>query len=66
MTANVPFSEDVVFESGPFSAAYSVSGDKLTTEITNKRNNFDLKFEKTFGLEAKVNYKQHHWLDATD
>ncbi len=56
----------MVFESGPFSAAYSVSGDKLTTEITNKRNNFDLKFEKTFGLEAKVNYKQHHWLDATD
>ena len=54
MTAFVPFSEDVVFEAGPFSAAFSVSGDKFTSELERRRNNFDLKFEEKFGLEARV------------
>ena len=43
-----------MFEAGPFSAAFSVSGDKFTSELSKRRNDFDAKFEEKFGLEAKA------------
>jgi len=54
VTCLVPFSEDIVFEAGPFSAAFSVSGDKFTAELSKRRNDFDTKFEEKFDLVAKV------------
>lgn len=44
-----------MFEAGPFSAAFSISGEKFTSELESKRMKFDQQFEKTFSLESKVN-----------
>ena len=56
MTAILPYSIDIVFETGMFSAAFSISGDKFTQELEKRRRDFDLRFEQTFGLESKVSY----------
>ena len=54
VTAHPPFSIDLVFEAGPFSAAFSLSGDKFTKELEKKTESFDQQFENTFALESKV------------
>ena len=45
---------DMVMESGMYSAAFSISGQKFTDQLQAKRQDFDAQFEDTFGLEAKV------------
>ena len=54
MTGVLPYAVDMVMETGMFSAAISISGDKFTTELESRRNSFDTQFEQTFGLKAKV------------
>jgi len=44
----------MVFESGMFSAALSISGERLTSALQEKRAQFDERFEETFRLKAKV------------
>ena len=51
----------MVFETGMFSAALSISGERLTTALQDKRSQFDQRFEETFGLKAKVSINQMHW-----
>ncbi len=54
MTGYLPYAVDMVLESGMFSAAFSISGQKFTEQLETKRQSFDAQFERTFGLEAKV------------
>ena len=44
----------MVFEVGMFSATLSVGGERFTSELTNRINRFDQRFEQTFQLKAKV------------
>lgn len=54
VTGVLPYAVDMVMETGLFSAAFSISGDKFTSELEKRRKNFDDQFEDTFGLDAKV------------
>ena len=54
VTGFLPYAVDMVLESGPFSAAFSISGQRFTERLKEKRQDFDDRFEQTFGLEAKV------------
>jgi len=54
ITTRLPFEIDMVFESGMFSAALSISGERLTSALQEKRAQFDERFEETFRLKAKV------------
>lgn len=41
-------------ETGLFSAAFSISGEKFSKELDRKREEFNLQFESKFGLTGKV------------
>lgn len=61
ITVPLPFEVDMVFETGMFSAALSISGERLTTALQDKRSQFDQRFEETFDLKAKVSINQMDW-----
>ena len=63
VTGYLPYAVDMVLESGPFSAAFSISGQKFTDKLKERRQNFDDQFEQTFGLEAKVCVTPSSFLD---
>ena len=44
----------MVFETGMFSAALSISGERFSTEMENRVHQFDSRFEDTFTLKEKV------------
>ena len=44
----------MVFEIGAFSATLSVGGERFTTQLANRVDLFDKRFEDTFQLKAKV------------
>ena len=44
----------MVFEVGMFSATLSIGGERFTSEVANRIDRFDQRFEKTFQLNAKV------------
>ena len=44
----------MVFETGMFSAAMSVSGERFTTSMEKHVQQFDERFENTFQLKNKV------------
>lgn len=54
ITTFLPFEIDMVFEVGMFSAALSIGGDRFTTELASRVEQFDKRFEDTFQLKAKV------------
>ena len=54
ITTYLPLEVDMVFEVGMFSATLSVGGERFTSELTNRINRFDQRFEQTFQLKAKV------------
>ena len=56
----------MVFEIGAFSATLSVGGERFTTQLANRVDLFDKRFEDTFQLKAKVGgwvrlYIWLHW-----
>jgi hypothetical protein len=54
ITTYLPLEVDMVFEVGMFSATLSVGGERFTSELANRVNRFDQRFEQTFQLKAKV------------
>ena len=54
ITTYLPFEVDMVFEVGMFSATLSIGGERFTSELANRINRFDQRFEETFQLKAKV------------
>lgn len=53
VTGYLPYVVDMVMETGMFSAAFSISGDKFKSELETRRQQFDAQFEETFELAAK-------------
>ena len=54
VTTLLPFEMDMVFETGALSAAISISGERFTSELASRVNQFDTRFENTFQLKEKV------------
>ncbi len=54
ITTRLPFEIDMVFETGMFSAALSISGERFTNALQRRVTAFDDRFENTFQLQAKV------------
>lgn len=54
LTVQIPFSMDVIFESGSFiKRDEELSGDEYTKSLEKNIANFDKRFEETFELEKK-------------
>ena len=48
----------MVMETGLFSAAFSISGEKFSKELDKRREEFNVEFESKFGLADKVQWGQ--------
>ncbi|KAF3687732.1 Mannosyl-oligosaccharide glucosidase [Channa argus] len=60
VTVQTPFQIEVLFESGSFhNRPNQLVGSIMTEELEKRKAEFDLKFEKTFGLESK-GFRQAH------
>ena len=66
ITTYLPLEVDMVFEVGMFSATLSVGGERFTSELTNRINRFDQRFEQTFQLKAKVKMDYYNKFDSID